>query len=75
MTEESIAAAISWVKKLTFEQSVSEVSCLEALLEAGKDKTVSIHMVLSGALAPSLTFCIQCLYLSSQMIMVHFPAS
>ncbi|XP_058523544.1 von Willebrand factor A domain-containing protein 3B isoform X3 [Ochotona princeps] len=49
VTEESIAAAISWVKKLTFEQTVSEVSCLEALLEAGKDKTIeSIYYFVVG---------------------------
>lgn len=41
--EQSIAAAISWVEKLTFEQAVSQASRLDALLEAGKDKAVSIY--------------------------------
>ncbi|XP_036912725.1 von Willebrand factor A domain-containing protein 3B isoform X2 [Sturnira hondurensis] len=37
--EQSIAAAISWVEKLTYEQALSPNSRLDALLEAGKDKT------------------------------------
>ncbi|XP_040585418.1 von Willebrand factor A domain-containing protein 3B isoform X3 [Mesocricetus auratus] len=41
VTEQSIAAAISWVEKIVFEPtSVREVSCLDALLEAGKDETI-----------------------------------
>ncbi|KAK2093201.1 von Willebrand factor A domain-containing protein 3B [Saguinus oedipus] len=39
VTKQSIAAAISWVEKLTIELTVSKVSCMDALLEAGKDKT------------------------------------
>lgn len=41
--EQSIAAAISWVQKLTFEQALSQASRLDTLLEAGKDKTVSVY--------------------------------
>lgn len=41
VTEHSIAAAICWVKKMTFElMAVGEASCLDALLEAGKDETI-----------------------------------
>lgn len=40
--EQSIAAAISWVEKLTFEQALSQASRLDALQEAGKDRTVSV---------------------------------
>lgn len=43
VTEQSIAAAISWVEKLTFELAVSQSSRLDALLEAGKDTTVREH--------------------------------
>lgn len=43
VTEQSIAAAISWVEKLPFELAVSQASRLDVLLEAGKDKTVSVH--------------------------------
>lgn len=43
VTEDSIAAAISWVKKMVFEPIVREISCLDALLEAGKDETVSVY--------------------------------
>ncbi|KAM7078089.1 von Willebrand factor A domain-containing protein 3B isoform 2-T2 [Molossus nigricans] len=47
--EQSIAAAISWVEKLTFEQALSQTSHLEALLEAGKDKTIeSIYYFVVG---------------------------
>lgn len=43
VTEYSIAAAISWIEKMTFEpMTVREVSCLDTLLEAGQDKTVSV---------------------------------
>ncbi|EPQ05222.1 von Willebrand factor A domain-containing protein 3B [Myotis brandtii] len=38
--EQSIAAAISWVKKLTFEQALSQASRLDALQEAGRDRTI-----------------------------------
>ncbi|XP_062064865.1 von Willebrand factor A domain-containing protein 3B [Lepus europaeus] len=49
VTEEAIAAAISWVKKLTFEQTESEVSRLDALLEAGADRTIeSIYYFVVG---------------------------
>lgn len=41
VTKQSIAAAISWVETLAVELTASEVGCLDALLEAGKDKTVS----------------------------------
>lgn len=41
--EQSIAAAISWVEKLTFEQALSQASRLDALQEAGKDRTVSVY--------------------------------
>ncbi|XP_076771174.1 von Willebrand factor A domain-containing protein 3B isoform X3 [Arvicanthis niloticus] len=41
VTEHSIAGAISWIEKMTFEpMTVGEVSCLDALLEAGQDKTI-----------------------------------
>ena len=43
VTEQSIAAAISWVEKLTYEQALSPTSLLDALLEAGKDKAVSVY--------------------------------
>lgn len=46
--EQSIAAAISWVEKLTYEQALSPTSCLDALLEAGKDKTVSVYSGLTS---------------------------
>ncbi|KAM9211762.1 LOW QUALITY PROTEIN: von Willebrand factor A domain-containing protein 3B [Dugong dugon] len=49
VTEQSIAAAISWVEKLTFDLVVSQTSCLDALLEAGKDKTIeSIYYFVVG---------------------------
>ncbi|XP_052601105.1 von Willebrand factor A domain-containing protein 3B [Peromyscus californicus insignis] len=41
VTEHSIAAAICWVKKMTFQiMAVGEASCLDALLEAGRDETI-----------------------------------
>ncbi|CAO2607885.1 von Willebrand factor A domain-containing protein 3B [Lemmus lemmus] len=41
VTEDSIAAALSWLEKMAFElEDVGEVSCLDALLEAGKDETI-----------------------------------
>ncbi|XP_011825065.1 PREDICTED: von Willebrand factor A domain-containing protein 3B [Mandrillus leucophaeus] len=40
VTKQSIAAAISWVETLTDELTASEAGCLDALLEAGKDKTI-----------------------------------
>ncbi|KAK2499358.1 hypothetical protein MC885_018331 [Smutsia gigantea] len=43
VTEQSIAAAISWVGKLTFKLATSQAGRLDALLEAGKDKTVSVY--------------------------------
>lgn len=43
VTEQSIAAAISWIENLTFERALSQASHLDALLEAGKDKTVSVY--------------------------------
>uniref|UniRef100_A0A9L0TNU0 von Willebrand factor A domain containing 3B n=1 Tax=Equus caballus TaxID=9796 RepID=A0A9L0TNU0_HORSE len=49
VTEQSIAAAISWVEKLTFELAVSQSSRLDALLEAGKDTTIeSIYYFVVG---------------------------
>ncbi|KFO25171.1 von Willebrand factor A domain-containing protein 3B [Fukomys damarensis] len=50
VTPQSIAAAISWVEKLTFEPLiVSGVSRLDTLLEAGKDKTIeSIYYFVVG---------------------------
>nr|XP_051691596.1 von Willebrand factor A domain-containing protein 3B isoform X2 [Oryctolagus cuniculus] len=49
VTEEAIAAAVSWVKKLTFEQTESEVSRLDALLAAGADRTIeSIYYFVVG---------------------------
>uniref|UniRef100_A0A7N5P7Q3 von Willebrand factor A domain containing 3B n=1 Tax=Ailuropoda melanoleuca TaxID=9646 RepID=A0A7N5P7Q3_AILME len=49
VTEQSIAAAISWVEKLPFELAVSQASCLDALLEAGNDKTIeSIYYFVVG---------------------------
>ncbi|KAF6270489.1 von Willebrand factor A domain containing 3B [Rhinolophus ferrumequinum] len=40
VTQQSIAAAISWVETLTFGQALSQAGRLDALLEAGKDKTI-----------------------------------
>ncbi|XP_031223076.1 von Willebrand factor A domain-containing protein 3B isoform X4 [Mastomys coucha] len=41
VTEYSIAAAISWIEKMAFEtMAVREVSSLDTLQEAGKDKTI-----------------------------------
>lgn len=50
VTPQSIAAAIHWVEKLTFEPLiVSGVSRLDTLLEAGKDKTIeSIYYFVVG---------------------------
>lgn len=42
VTEQSVAAAISWLEKLTFEQAPNQASRLDALQEAGKDRTVSV---------------------------------
>ncbi|XP_023573310.1 von Willebrand factor A domain-containing protein 3B isoform X2 [Octodon degus] len=49
-TPQSIAAAISWIEKLTFEPlTMSGVSRLDALLEAGKDKNIeSIYYFIVG---------------------------
>ncbi|ELK23202.1 von Willebrand factor A domain-containing protein 3B [Myotis davidii] len=47
--EQSIAAAISWVEKLTFEQALSQASRLDALQEAGKDRTIeSVYYFVVG---------------------------
>ncbi|KAM6178260.1 von Willebrand factor A domain-containing protein 3B [Rhynchocyon petersi] len=49
VTEQSIAAAINWVQKLTLDLAVTQTSCLDALLEAGKDKTIqSIYYFVVG---------------------------
>ncbi|XP_077605470.1 von Willebrand factor A domain-containing protein 3B [Crocuta crocuta] len=40
VTGQSIATAISWVEKLPFELAVNPASRLDALLEAGQDKTM-----------------------------------
>nr|XP_060464030.1 von Willebrand factor A domain-containing protein 3B isoform X4 [Panthera onca] len=49
VTGQSIAAAISWVEKLPFELAVSHASRLDALLEAGQDKTMeSIYYFVVG---------------------------
>ncbi|XP_036080338.1 von Willebrand factor A domain-containing protein 3B isoform X2 [Rousettus aegyptiacus] len=49
VTEQSIAAAISWIENLTFEHALSQASHLDALLEAGKDKTIdSIYYFVVG---------------------------
>nr|XP_011753632.1 von Willebrand factor A domain-containing protein 3B isoform X5 [Macaca nemestrina] len=49
VTKQSIAAAISWVETLTVELTASEVGCLDALLEARKDKTIeSIYYFVVG---------------------------
>ncbi|XP_037592865.1 von Willebrand factor A domain-containing protein 3B isoform X2 [Cebus imitator] len=49
VTKQSIAAAISWVERLTIELTVSKVGCIDALLEAGKDKTIeSIYYFVVG---------------------------
>lgn len=53
VTEQSIAAAISWIENLTFEHALSQASHLDALLEAGKDKTVNVYPGL--AKAPKVT--------------------
>lgn len=58
VTEYSIAAAISWIEKMAFEtMAVREVSSLDTLLEAGKDKTVSVRPWLAQVtkVASSLT--------------------
>lgn len=47
VTEQSIAAAISWLEKLTFQQAPSQASRLEALQEAGEDRTVSVYLGLT----------------------------
>jgi hypothetical protein len=65
VTEHSIAAAISWIEKMTFEpKPVREVSGLDALLEAGKDKTVSVYPWLAQVtkVASSLTVYSLCLH-------------
>lgn len=44
VTDHSIVAAVSWVEKMiSVPMFVREFSCLDALLEAGKDKTVSVY--------------------------------
>ncbi|XP_066123884.1 LOW QUALITY PROTEIN: von Willebrand factor A domain-containing protein 3B [Saccopteryx bilineata] len=49
VTEQAIAAAISWVEKLTFEQGLSPASHVDALQEAGTDKTIeSIYYFVVG---------------------------
>ncbi|XP_021780772.2 von Willebrand factor A domain-containing protein 3B isoform X2 [Papio anubis] len=49
VTKQSIAAAISWVETRTDELTASEAGCLDALLEAGKDKTIeSIYYFVVG---------------------------
>nr|XP_020141858.1 von Willebrand factor A domain-containing protein 3B isoform X5 [Microcebus murinus] len=49
VTEQSIVAAIHWVKKLTAKPTLSGFSHLDALLEAGKDKTIeSIYYFVVG---------------------------
>uniref|UniRef100_A0A8I3W249 von Willebrand factor A domain containing 3B n=1 Tax=Callithrix jacchus TaxID=9483 RepID=A0A8I3W249_CALJA len=49
VTKQSIAAAIRWVEKLTIELTVSKVGRMDALLEAGKDKTTeSIYYFVVG---------------------------
>lgn len=49
VTEQSIAAAISWVEKVPFELAVSQASCLDTLLEAGNDQTIeSIYYFVVG---------------------------
>ncbi|VCX10307.1 unnamed protein product, partial [Gulo gulo] len=49
VTEQSIAAAISWVEKVPFELAVSQASCLNTLLEAGNDQTIeSIYYFVVG---------------------------
>ncbi|XP_006900778.1 PREDICTED: von Willebrand factor A domain-containing protein 3B-like [Elephantulus edwardii] len=49
VTEGSITAAISWLQKLTVDVTVSQSCCLDALLEAGKDKTIeSIYYFVVG---------------------------
>uniref|UniRef100_A0A8C3VIR0 von Willebrand factor A domain-containing protein 3B n=1 Tax=Catagonus wagneri TaxID=51154 RepID=A0A8C3VIR0_9CETA len=40
VTAQSVAAAISWLEKSRFELALRQASCLDALLEAGKDKTI-----------------------------------
>lgn len=72
VTEQSIAAAISWVEKLTFEQALSQAICMDALLEAGKDKTVSVYSGLAQVtkLASSLFLHAQYLHSALQLILV-----
>ncbi|XP_075418794.1 von Willebrand factor A domain-containing protein 3B [Tenrec ecaudatus] len=49
VTRQSIAAAINWIEKLTFDLAKSQASRLDALLEAGKDKAVeSIYYFVVG---------------------------
>uniref|UniRef100_A0A8C6BWV7 Uncharacterized protein n=1 Tax=Monodon monoceros TaxID=40151 RepID=A0A8C6BWV7_MONMO len=46
VTAQSIAAAVSWVEKSPFELALSQASRLDALLEAGKDESVSVCLCL-----------------------------
>lgn len=55
--EQSIAAAISWVEKLTFEQALSQASRLDALQEAGKDRTVSVYPGLAPVTKVASNLC------------------
>ncbi|PNJ08606.1 VWA3B isoform 6 [Pongo abelii] len=49
VTKQSIATAVSWVEKLMVELTVSEAGRLDALLEAGRDKTIeSIYYFVVG---------------------------
>ncbi|XP_003799336.1 von Willebrand factor A domain-containing protein 3B [Otolemur garnettii] len=49
VTEQSIATAINWVEKLTVKLTMSRISPLDALQEAGKDKTIeSIYYFVVG---------------------------
>uniref|UniRef100_A0A8B7TLV6 von Willebrand factor A domain-containing protein 3B-like n=1 Tax=Castor canadensis TaxID=51338 RepID=A0A8B7TLV6_CASCN len=50
VTEQSIAAAISWLEKLTFKpMTMHRVRCLDALMEAGKDQTIeSVYYFVVG---------------------------
>lgn len=66
VTQQSIAAAINWVKELTFMLPIGPTSCLDALLEAGKDRTVSVCWT---KLSESFC-CIQSFPINS---LSHFP--
>lgn len=64
VTEYSIATAISWIERMTFEPMVvREVSCLDSLLEAGKIETVSVYPWLAQVTKVASSITVYSLYL------------